>query len=374
MLFVAPQTAEAGQHMAFSSGASSNLEEKRQHLVLVGGGHAHVQVIKALRARPNHLKVTLIDQLASASYSGMVQGSIAGAYKTKETLIHLRPLADWAGIQFIQDKVVDIDLDSKNISLQAEAAPEPFDVISVDIGSTSSGLDLVPGAREFSIPTRPIHKLVESLEHARVELRNSRDLVHLVVVGAGTAGIELALATTGRWRRDGIPYRCTLLDSRDGLLPNESTDGRAMMKRVLEEANIQVRHISKVESMTQKKITIKCEGNAEEIEFSTCVWATGAGSHALPLVLSRKQGLAASKDGFIEVNSKLQSTTHPFVFAAGDCVNIHAGNKRVPKAGVYAVRAGPVLIENLIRQLDCMRNCDSISGAQLTEYQPQVRL
>ena len=123
-----------------------------QRVVLVGGGHAHAQVIKALNthSRPKDMQVSLIDMQKSASYSGMVPGAISRLYSPDETFLHLEPLADWAGIQFHQDQVVDIDLEQNLVYLKNEPnQPIPFDVVSIDIGSASRGLNDVPGAREY---------------------------------------------------------------------------------------------------------------------------------------------------------------------------------------------------------------------------------
>ena len=75
-------------------------------MVLIGGGHAPVHVIKAFQSRPDNLKVTLIDLQSSASYSGMVPGCIAGLYNLDQVQIALDSLPNWSGIEFMCGKVV----------------------------------------------------------------------------------------------------------------------------------------------------------------------------------------------------------------------------------------------------------------------------
>ena len=135
---------------------------QRQNLVLIGGGHAHLQLIKAFnhKARPNHVNVTLIDVQSFASYSGMVPGCIANLYTPTETQIDLEALCQWATISFVQDQVESIDPQTRQISLRGGVGKNndiiPYDVLSIDIGSTSRGVKSIPGVKEYTIPTRPI--------------------------------------------------------------------------------------------------------------------------------------------------------------------------------------------------------------------------
>lgn len=334
--------------------------QRQQHLVLIGGGHAHVQVIKALNAeaRPNNLKVTLIDAQASASYSGMVPGSIAGFYKPEETQLHLEPLAKWAGMEFVEDKVVDIDVDRKLVYLQSSSQPIPYDAVSIDIGSTSRDVDRIPGAREFTIPTRPIHRLVQRLDAARDELADQPP--RLVVVGGGAAGVELSMAVTTRWQESHPDMTCELLDAGDELLPGESLAARHKLRSILDSKGIRVRHGCDVQEVTEGCVVLR---GGDSVPFTHCIWATGAGAHPLAHRLNNVRGLAADKYTWLEVGPDLQSTSHSGVFAAGDCATITGlEHGPPPKAGVYAVRAGPVLIENLTRYLD---------GRPMTKYEPQ---
>ena len=90
------------------------------------------------------------------------------------------------------------------------------------------------------------------------------------------------------------------------------------------------------------------------------------------------RGLDATHHGWIQVDEHLQSTSHPGVFAAGDCAHVvfhddngKGGRSSPPKAGVYAVRAGPVLVENLTRYLKSLKDKHESSSLELVPYQPQ---
>jgi len=401
-------------------------QQQQQHLVLIGGGHAHAQVIKALNegARPSHLKVTLIDAQAAATYSGMVPGAIAGSYAIDQTLLPLAPLAEWAGVNFLQDRAVDIDLDQKVVYLQHHEPPLSFDCISIDIGSASRDLDMIPGASKYTIPTRPIDQLVQKLQRAIDEDDDyysddnddcdydvSLSSPHLVVVGGGVAGMELSMAAMSRWNNKlqqkqqqenpvKAKVQCTILNAGEELLPGESSAARDKLTELLTSKGIQVLYNCKVQQVTEHCVHFtqteesttshEQQSTQQALSFTYCIWATGAGAHPLARHLRDVRGLDVTKYGWITVNTFLQSTSHPFVFAAGDCAAVQAPGIRsrdsgLPKAGVYAVRAGPVLIENLTRFLENERrlqqqmklllpnekNDTEQSEQPLLEYQPQ---
>ena len=317
----------------------------RRSLVLIGGGHAHVQVVKALKFRPANIHVTLIDVSKSASYSGMVPGCIAGLYTAEQTLLHFEPLCEWANVDFIHDEVVDIDLENHCVHLRSRTDdPIPFHAVSLDIGSKSRGLDDIPGASEHTIPTRPISTLVQRVDEAQINLG---EITRVVVVGGGAAGIELAMSIRGRWGPLlGDNLFVTLLDAGDDLLPNESQACREAVRTALKDRGIEVKHQCQVQRVTASNLFLE---SGESIPKTHCIWAAGAAAHSLTSTLKRRS-LAVSDHGWIRVNDNLQSISHPCVFAVGDCCTIEGlpdGRSSPPKAGVYAVRAGPVLTINL---------------------------
>ena len=364
----------------------SSPTSKMQRLVLVGGGHGHVQVIKALNrlSRPASVHVTLIDPQDSASYSGMVPGCVSKLYTPDQTLIHLRPLAEWASIDYMKCSVVDIDTNQRKLYLNDDGDDEhavtcvEYDAVSFDIGSATRGLDETPGAVDFTIPTRPISDLVKRIANEEEVLESKLEDgswkkdggAHVVVVGGGAAGIELSLAMRARWGHlfagdDGSSsLKVTLLDSGDELLSHETMPCRKALRKVLSDRNIQVQHQAQVQKITKDEIVLQA---GEQMSYTHCVRATGANRHPLADKL-RERGIAVSDRGWIRVGPTLQSVSHPEIFAAGDCCTIEGlpDNKpSPPKAGVYAVRAGPILVENLTGYLAGKSQDD------LTKYNPQ---
>ena len=340
-----------------------------KRLVLVGGGHAHLQVIKALNhaSRPEDLEVVLVDLTGQPCYSGMVPSTVAGIYDPSEPLIDLEPLANWSQIRFVRDRVVDIDVDSKVLTTRGNEKIA-FDAVSIDIGSASRGLEDVPGARENTIPTRPITELVRRIEEETKTLKEQVDKpkVEVAVVGGGAAGIELAMNVLGRWKPivGESNISVTILSSFDKLLPSETRANQESLMNRLAERNIQVVYDATVTRIDEDSLLLD---TGERFDFTHCLFATGAGCHSQLSLSLRDYGLAVSDRGWIQVNESFQSVSHPFVFAAGDCctLTLPGGAPSPPKAGVYAVRAGPILIENLTRYLYPSEN------SSLEKFEPQ---
>jgi len=367
----------SNRHRCHLSYRNTELQEKiksdqrSKNLVLVGAGHAHLQVIRSLAGHCD-FSITLIDAQTHASYSGMIPGCVSKLYSPQETTIDLKVLTNWAKVEFIPKRVTNLNIpiggtngrNKKELVLEDGAKVE-FDAVSFDIGSSSRGLYETEGVLEHAIPTRPISSLVSRIAAEEEKLVSTstdseENKANVLVIGGGAAGIELAMAIYARWKPLFYTSNCnknslsvTLLHPGSELLINETKTCRAAIQNVLEKKNIGVMHRSKVRKISNDSIRLT---DGTNVPYTHCIWATGASAHSLTNSL-RKEGIAVSRDGWIRVNSTLQSLSHPYIFAAGDCatienlVNEKTGELRdsPPKAGVYAVRAGPILIENLTR-------------------------
>lgn len=350
--------------------------EKEQHLVLIGGGHAHVQVIKSLNKfkRPKHVKVTLIDMQQSAVYSGMVPGCISGLYEFEEALIKLEPLAKWSDIQFIQGEVTDVDPDARVVILQDGSSLE-YDVLSIDIGSRSNGVERLfslddQDSSSFDyderiIPTRPIANLVRRID----DIDSSKIICDFVIVGGGIAGIELAMSIHGKLDKKTI----TIIDSKEDILLDANDECRRALRKQLNDRNISIISKSRAETISDGLVTLH---DGRKVKYSYCILATGAGAHPLAHNLSKRGISCSPSSNWIRVSPTLQSLSHENIFAAGDCCVIEGledGRISIPKAGVYAVRAGPILIENITKILNYYTNLYSVSDEknELQQYTPQ---
>ncbi|HTP99030.1 MAG TPA: FAD-dependent oxidoreductase [Casimicrobiaceae bacterium] len=310
-----------------------------QRVLLVGGGHSHVEVLRRFALTPDpQVALTLVSPEPSMCYSGMLPGLVAGHYSAREAHIELAPLALWTGARFIVDRVAGLDLYTR-IAVLSSGEREPFDLISLDVGSTP---DVgVPGASALALPVRPMQAFVRAWGELVTEAVSS-GVRSVAVVGGGAGGVEILLAMQHRLvsvLRADAP-RFALITDNPTVLPTHAPIVRARFGRILVERGV-VLHLSSGAIAVEPGTIIVTHGR--RIAVDRIVWATQAA--AQPWLA--ESGLACDDAGFVRVDEHLRSTSHPFVFAAGDCAS-QLGRPR-PKAGVYAVRHGPALAANLRR-------------------------
>ncbi|MEM7410231.1 MAG: selenide, water dikinase SelD [Myxococcota bacterium] len=315
-------------------------------LVLVGAGHAHVQVLRRWMMAPvAGVRLSLVVDQPVAVYSGMVPGFVAGDYRAADLEIDAGPLARRAGARVILAAARSIDAAAKRIELEGRP-PVSYDVASLDVGATVRGLDL-PGVREHALATRPIATFVRELD-ARVAALSEQPRIH--VVGGGAAGVELALTLQARLQSRGPKLS---LISAGPLLAGTSPRLQRHAADLLRERGIATRE-GRVAAVGPGRIELT---DGEAVETDLIVWATGAA----PLSFPDGPGLPKDEAGFVRVTPELSVEGFPELFAAGDCAALPFA-PWVRKAGVYAVRGGPVLDANLRARL---------RGGALQRYRPQ---
>src|SRR5712691_1769781 len=191
-----------------------------QDLVLVGGGHAHVHVLKRFGMRPAAgVRLTLIARDVETPYSGMLPGYVAGRYRFEQCHIDLGRLARFADARLIHDEAAGLDRAAGHVLCRGHP-PIRYDFVSLDIGSTPR-LDDVPGAAEHTVAVKPIADFAARWE-ALLQRAESQGGVRLAIIGGGAGGVELALSA--RHRLAGLlggAVEVTLI-TREGLLPSHN--------------------------------------------------------------------------------------------------------------------------------------------------------
>ena len=331
-------------------------------LVLVGGGHSHVGVLRMFAMQPEPgVRITMICTDIDTPYSGMLPGYISGHYSFDEVHIDLGRLCAFAGARLVHDAVIGIDRKTQKVICK-NRPPVPYDLLSINIGSTPQ-VRHVDGAQALAVPVKPIaqfnQRWLALLDKAR-QWPTHRGPMTIAVVGAGAGGVELVLSMQHRLRnefkalmRNPEDLQFVLLTSGDSILPTHNPGVRARFTKVLKERNVVVLTHAEVVQVSPGCLHTH---DGRTFDADETMWVTQAGG---PDWL-QSTGLALDKNGFILVHPQLQSLNDPLVFAAGDIASFV--ERPLEKAGVFAVRMAKPLAENLRRIL---------RGDKLLAYQPQ---
>lgn len=332
----------------------------RRDLVLIGGGHAHLGVLRAFAMRPEAgLRLTLIAKELEAPYSGMLPGYVAGAYSREECHIDLLPLATAAGARLIHGEAEGLDPEERRIRIKGR--PDlGYDLLSVNVGITPK-LAGVAGAAEHAIAVKPVSAFADRWEALRQAAARPGGPRRIAVVGGGAAGFELVLAAARRLRgeaeargENSHAWSFSLIAG-GGLLEGFAGRARAVARAALDAAKIVL--IEEDPAVAVDSGAIRLASGAQIASQATLV----AGEAEAPYWLSAT-GLALDDRGYLAVGPDLQSLSHPGVFAAGDCAGVKGFQR--PKAGVFAVRQAMPLARNLRR---------AASGQAPRPFRPQER-
>lgn len=314
-------------------------------LVLIGGGHAHALVLRAWGMRPlAGARLTLIDPEPVAPYTGMLPGHVAGHYPREALEIDLVRLARHAGARLVMGRATGLDREGRRVAV--EGRPDvAYDVLSIDVGITSAMPEL-PGFAEHGAAAKPLGAFA------------ARWRAHLAapgpvaVIGGGVAGCELSMAMAHALRAGGREPGVTVIEAREALR-DLTPPARRRVLAAMDGLGVTLREGASVEAVEADRVRL--EGGAS-VPAALTVGAAGA----RPWGWLAELGLE-THEGSLVVGPDL-ATSDPSVFAAGDCA--HLSHAPRPKAGVYAVRAAPVLAHNLRAAL---------TGGRRRAYRPQSR-
>jgi NADH dehydrogenase FAD-containing subunit len=376
-------------------------------LVLVGVGHAHLEVLRRLsRQRPADVDLAVISPGPLHHYSGMAPGYLRGTYRLEEIAVELAPLVGAAGGRLLLGRAVGFDprrrvveveqvgtaggpggcADSGSLARNGGGRIEiPYDLVSFAVGSDAAGAAAAAArAGGAVLSCKPIGRVVE-LRRRLLAMAGRRQAAEtVVVVGGGAAGVEMALAAAGGFAAAAAPHRVILVEAGPAILAGRSPRCQRRARGILARRGVELRTGSPVAEINpvapsapirQGKPAEAAEpaggapdsaataaasvrlGSGEELHCNLVVWATAA----VGWPLFRDSGLPLDGRGFLLIDRTLRSVADPRVFAAGDCGTL-ADFPTTPKAGVYAVREGPILYRSLRAAL---------AGGNPPRYRPQ---
>lgn len=313
-------------------------------LVLVGAGHTNMHIVRMWRMQPiPDVRLTLISPFSRATYSGMLPGTLAGLYEPEAMEVDLYRLGASCGIRVIVEEVTGFDPQQRKV-LCAERPPIRYDIAAIGIGSVPSE-SRIATQHEAALSIKPMATFRQRLESQLAVLKGcgqSKAAPSICVIGSGAAGIEVMLCLQTFLQQRGFNATFHLIDSGDGVLKGYGQQTRNRVQRELTQRGIQFHARQRVASFDGTQLVLTDDS---QLPADLVIWATSA---APPPVLENFH-LPKADDGFLAVRPTLQSTGDDSIFVVGDTATLV--DHPIPKAGVYAVREGPVLWENIQRLL-----------------------
>ena len=377
-------------------------------LVLAGVGHANLEVLRRFSSRGlAGVDLTVISPGPLHLYSGMVPGYLRGTYRVEEIAVEVAPLVRAAGGRVLLGRAVGLDPGRRLVRV-VEAADDgatsaadggvvvgggirevPYDLVAFAVGSDAVGAAAASARGGGAVLScKPIGRAIELRRRLDFLAGEGHPPATVAVVGGGAAGVEIALAAAGRLgssaagrlgpsAASGLSasavggrgtsatrHRVLLLEARPAILADRSPRLRRRAEEVLQRRGVELRTGSKVVEVNPPGEAAGPPGRAvlrlsggEEISCNLVVWVTAATGWPL----FHEAGLPLDGRGFLLVDGALRSVADPRVFAAGDCATL-AAFPGTAKAGVYAVREGPVLARALRAAL---------AGEPPPRYRPQ---
>ncbi|MFP6764870.1 MAG: selenide, water dikinase SelD [Planctomycetaceae bacterium] len=323
----------------------------KRDVVLVGAGHTNMHVVRMFRMNPlADVRLTIVNAYSRATYSGMLPGNLAGLYSAEDMEIDLYRLAVPSGIRLIVDEATGLDAEKRRVEFR-NRPPIRFDIASIGAGSLPGGYDRWSGEPCF-LPIKPMATFRDRLEKRLAECectdRQDSQSVQAVVVGAGAAGTEIALCLQTFLETRSRKAQITVVDGGSTIL-------RGYEAKTVQRVTTQFQH--RGINVRLKTRVVAVRGSAVEFDDGTrqaadiVLWATAA----VPPPLLSHVNLPKAADGFLAVRPTLQTTAEQPVFAVGDSATLI--ESPVPRAGVFAVREGPVLWRNIRNMLkgECLQ-------------------
>ena len=306
--------------------------DQRLQIILVGGGHAHIQLMDQARRYLPYADVMVISPVRWQLYSGMASGYIEGTYGSSEISFDLAAICQRNSITWIHGSVNQIDAQNQTVFTdQGECFH--YHILSVNTGSESGRCQLDSDLGTI-IPLKPL----EHLDQLKALLNNDlTDQCKITVIGGGAAGFEMSLAVQAAAAQLKVVPVIRIFERNPDILKGYSPQVRQSAHSKLQQAGITL--------TCNRDPLIRAVGETAEDPLANqdlLIWAAGSRAGSL----YRESGLPIDPGGFLQVEATLQSTAHPNIFGAGDCISLK-DHPELPKVGVYAIRQAPVLCDNI---------------------------
>ena len=297
------------------------------HLVLIGGGHTNVLLIRKWLMYPKlmpEIPISIISRDSYLVYSAMFPSVISKSISLDDSLIDIRSLAKDAKISFIKEEVIDINFKLRKISLKNRPSIY-YSKLVLNYGSQtkiSSEFESLVN-NQIAFPVKPFFKAYEFIKNE--DKYDSEKEQPFIIIGSGLAAIEVAFALRKRWGNRSLKIVCKLNKIDNKILNNLCRSNIELVEKL---------------PFNYGKILL-CTGNISP------QWV-------------QKNILELDSKGRVITNQQLKLKKILGVFATGDCAVIESETR--PSSGIFAVKVLNILANNLQKD---------IRGESLKKWFPQ---
>ncbi len=255
----------------------------KKRVVFAGAGHANIAALRRLAKNPLDAELILVNHGPQIWYTGALPALIRGDMTETQASIDAPSLAKSCGASFTDARIIGFDGDWLTLENQA---PLRFDILSLSTGSTPNG------------GVKPIGAFI-----ARLNSWDRAPSPAIGIIGAGAAGVELALALRHRL---GAKAQITMQAADDTILRGAPKAAQKTIRQELTAARIE--------------IVAKFPTRPDDVIHAYTPAPT------------------------YQIRDTLQLTTHDHILAAGDCA---AFPTPLPRSGAIAVRQGRTVAANI---------------------------
>ncbi|MGD2028587.1 MAG: FAD-dependent oxidoreductase [Desulfobacterales bacterium] len=311
-----------------------------KHLVLVGGGHAHMVTLANLYTFiEKGYTVSVISPSPYHYYSGMGPGMLGKIYTPDQIRFSIRHMVENKGGTFVPGKAIRVDPEDKTVVLESGATLS-YDVLSFNTGSFVPGTTVTGDGKDI-FTVKPIEKLIHA--QARILELVSYKKIAISIIGGGPSAAEIAGNVWGLTRGVGIITPEIRIFAGKKFMSRFPDSVSKKVRASLTKRNIEILEPGYIKEIKTGQVTLE---SGERIKTDLIFLAIGV----KPSPIFKESGLPNGPDGGLLVNRYLQSTGYPEIFGGGDC--IYFKDRPLNKVGVYAVRENPVLYHNLMASLE----------------------
>jgi NADPH-dependent 2,4-dienoyl-CoA reductase/sulfur reductase-like enzyme len=286
---------------------------KKPSYVVIGGVAAGMSAASQIKRRDKRARVVVFERGPQISYGACgMPYNISDPGREIDDLVVLTPeqARDDRGIELhLEHEVTAVDLDGgvltvRNLAEDAELHQE-FKALIIATGARAARLPL-PG---FDLPGVTVLRELSDGAHIKSQLRDGPQ--RAAIIGAGYIGMEMAHVLSDRG------LEVAVIEKMPQILPGWHRDTVAVVEETLQRHGVEVftgASVTEAEAGPDGKVAAVMTEDGRHPADLVLV-ATGARPN---VALASAAGLRIGDSGAIWVN-QYQQTSHPAVWAAGDC-------------------------------------------------------